>query len=70
MDDLLVCLGQEEQKVAILVDKLAELGVDAEALIEHVCAEDEDDNDSVDPTPGVDVHQWINDTKTSSMDSS
>jgi predicted RNase H-like nuclease (RuvC/YqgF family) len=36
MDDLLVCLGQEEQKVAILSGKLHEMGVDADALIEHI----------------------------------
>ena len=36
MDDLLVCLGQEEQKVETLLDKLQALGVDGSTLIAHI----------------------------------
>lgn len=59
LDDLLVCLGQEEQKVAILSEKLLELGVDADSLVQHITLEDDGDGDSVEGTSGVDVHQWI-----------
>ena len=44
MDDLLVCLGQEEQKVSIFSSKLQELGVNAGALIAHI-GENEGDED-------------------------
>jgi chromosome segregation ATPase len=39
MDDLLVCLGQEEQKVEILAGRLRESGVDPDPLIAHIGAD-------------------------------
>jgi predicted RNase H-like nuclease (RuvC/YqgF family) len=62
MDDLLVCLGQEEQKVEVLSKKLGELGIDAEALVEHIVEEDSgEDEDGVGASPrGVpNVGSWI-----------
>jgi len=43
MNDLLVCLGQEERKVEALSEKLAELGEDADAIVEAILAEEEAD---------------------------
>jgi len=51
-----VCLGQEEAKVAVLAARLAECGVDADALIAHIAADGDVDSASA---LGVDVHQWI-----------
>ena len=36
VSDLLVCLGQEERKVEILKERLEQMGVNADALIENV----------------------------------
>ena len=33
LNDLLVCLGQEERKVEVLRAKLVEMGVDADGLV-------------------------------------
>jgi hypothetical protein len=33
LNDLLVCLGQEERKVEVLRSKLVEMGVDADGLV-------------------------------------
>jgi hypothetical protein len=41
MNDLLVCLGQEERKVEALSGKLGELGVDAEPIVQAIMAEEE-----------------------------
>ena len=41
MNDLLVCLGQEERKVEALSGKLGELGVDAGPIVEAIMAEEE-----------------------------
>jgi SMC interacting uncharacterized protein involved in chromosome segregation len=60
MDDLLVCLGQEEQKVEVLSKKLEEHGVDAEALIEHIVAEGSSENGGApSPRAAVDVGSWL-----------
>ena len=40
VNDLLVCLGQEERKVELLSARLAELGVDAAAIVAAVGGED------------------------------
>jgi hypothetical protein len=44
MDDLLVCLGEEERKVMILTEKLSEFGVDGDALLERVRNEEIEDD--------------------------
>lgn len=64
MDDLLVCLGQEEQKVEVLSEKLGELGVDAQALVAHIAAEAEgsevgDEHADARSGGGVDVGSWV-----------
>lgn len=69
LDDLLVCLGQEEQKVAILADKLHEMGVDANVLIEHIGDEGSDGSGKQEESvlgqgkeagrAGVDVGSWM-----------
>ena len=41
MNDLLVCLGQEERKVEALSVKIGELGVDARPIVEAIMAEEE-----------------------------
>ena len=43
MNDLLVCLGQEERKVEALSEKLAELGEDPDSIVEAILAEEEAD---------------------------
>lgn len=40
VNDLLVCLGQEERKVELLSARLAELGVDAAAIVASVGGDD------------------------------
>lgn len=40
INDLLVCLGQEERKVELLSARLAELGVDAAAIVAGVGGDD------------------------------
>ena len=62
MDDLLVCLGQEEQKVEVLSEKLQELGVDADALVAHIVAEaegSEGEAQAAAGSAGVDVGSWV-----------
>lgn len=72
MDDLLVCLGQEEEKVEVLSGHLQALGVDAVALIAHIGDEAEGSVDGSaapaataadrrvpQPPPGVDVRSWV-----------
>ncbi|KAF2599581.1 hypothetical protein F2Q68_00011711 [Brassica cretica] len=53
LNDLLVCLGQEESKVEKLTAKLVELGVDVDKLLEDIgddsqaqgeCEDDDDDD--------------------------
>lgn len=44
LTDLLVCLGQEEQKVALLSEKLSGYGVDVDALLATI-KPDEDEED-------------------------
>ena len=44
LSDLLVCLGQEEQKVERLQQKLKELGIDPEPLLVDL-GEDEEDGE-------------------------
>jgi chromosome segregation ATPase len=46
MVDLLVCLGQEETKVAVLSARLRELGEDPEALIAAVVPPEDDEEDA------------------------
>lgn len=50
LNDLLVCLGQEQSKVERLSSRLAELGEDVDALLEGVGGDDAlpDDDDFVD----------------------
>eukprot|EP00899_Mesostigma_viride_P014235 jgi/Mesvir1/22812/Mv14224-RA.1 len=48
MNDLLVCLGQEESKVERLSRALTELGQDVEALLAEVAAEEEGKDDEED----------------------
>lgn len=43
MNDLLVCLGQEEAKCTLMQQKLEELGVDVIALLESAIIDDGDD---------------------------
>lgn len=43
MNDLLVCLGQEESKVEVLREKLEGMGVDVEELLATVGVEEEDE---------------------------
>lgn len=45
LTDLLVCLGQEEQKVALLSEKLAATGVDVEALLATIKPEEVEDGE-------------------------
>ncbi|BDA49633.1 General vesicular transport factor p115 [Coccomyxa sp. Obi] len=45
MNDLLICLGQEEQKVDKLRAKLEELGVDVDSLLEGIGNGENDDED-------------------------
>eukprot|EP00873_Tetraselmis_striata_P011622 jgi/Tetstr1/431886/TSEL_021376.t2 len=45
MTDLLECLGQEEAKVVRLREKLEELGVDVDALLEGIGEEEEEEED-------------------------
>ena len=45
LNDLLVCLGQEEKKVEVLRAKLEEMGVDASKLLEGIAADEEGDGD-------------------------
>lgn len=52
MDDLLVCLGQEEQKVEVLGTRLRELGIDAGALIAHIGDGEGDTDDEGDGAGG------------------
>jgi len=48
MNDLLVCLGQEESKTEKLRERLEELGEDVDALLEGVgVAEEEDEDDEI-----------------------
>lgn len=44
MGDLLVCLGQEEAKVKLLVDKLSDMGVDTEQLLAEIGDFDDEEN--------------------------
>ena len=46
MGDLLVCLGQEEAKVAALSERLAALGEDVDALLAGVVVDEEDDEEA------------------------
>lgn len=46
LTDLLVCLGQEEQKVSALSEKLAGHGVDVNALLESIKLEGEGGEDA------------------------
>ena len=48
LNDLLVCLGQEESKVEKLTAKLVELGVDVDKLLEDIGDESEAQGESED----------------------
>ena len=45
MNDLLVCLGQEEKKTEVLAAKLRELGHDVEDLLADIESEEDEDED-------------------------
>ena len=45
MNDLLVCLGQEEKKTEILREKLEEMGEDVDALLEGLEDEEEEEEE-------------------------
>jgi hypothetical protein len=48
MNDLLVCLGQEESKVEVLREKLEAMGVDVELLLATVGVEDDEEEEEGD----------------------
>jgi len=48
LTDLLVCLGQEEQKVSALCEKLAGYGVDVEALLASIQPEEDEEGEDGD----------------------
>eukprot|EP00884_Botryococcus_braunii_P007321 jgi/Botrbrau1/16590/Bobra.0068s0020.1 len=56
MNDLLICLGQEERKVEILSNRLRELGVDVDALLAELVEVEEEEEEPLPGSEGPDGH--------------